>query len=156
MPDLNAAITNHHKTMQQWWSVPQYIRERKAFVKRNPVCSRCGRASTTPGHAAEDYHSFETYLAAVISNKCEPLCSGCNLMEKKGRKPCPICVSVKAEKIYYIGQESEYCYLHRPAEEVKRSEDRKEAFKQLVKQSHSIQNARRRKFYQEFIRGGKK
>ena len=64
------------------------------------------------------------------------------------------------KKPIYKKARIEFCkrnrYLHRPAEEVKRSEDRKEAFKQLVKQSHSIQNARRRKFYQEFIRGGKK
>jgi len=82
----------------------------------------------------------------------DPVCNACNLMEKKGRKPCPICVEVKAEKIYYIGQESEYCYLHRPAEEIQRSEDRKEAFKQLVKQSQKITNAKRRAIYQEMRR----
>jgi hypothetical protein len=152
LPDLNLAITNHHKTMQQWWKKPEYIKARKEFCKRNLLCVRCGRPAVTPGHSAEDYHSFETYLAAVISDKCEPLCIGCNFQESKSRKPCPVCVSVKAEKIYYIGQHQEHCYLHRPAEEIRQSEERKEVFKALVKQSQSIRNAKRRKLYQEMKR----
>ena len=131
-----------------WWKRPIYIHQRKAFVKRNPICARCGRPATTPGHSHEDYRDFKTYLNAVTFDKCVPLCNTCNLMEKKGRKPCPICVEVKAEKIYYIGQHQEHCYLHRPAEEIRQSEERKEVFKQLVKQSHSIQNAKRRALYQ--------
>ena len=149
MPDLLKAIENHHAEMALWWKRKEYIRECKAFVKRNPVCSRCGRPAVTPGHAAEDYHSFETYLAAVINDKCDPLCSGCNLAEKKGKKPCPICVKEKVNKIWYIGQDQEYCYLHRPAEEIRQSQARKEVFKMMVKQSQKITNAKRRKIYQE-------
>jgi hypothetical protein len=33
--------------------------------------------------------------------------------------------------------------------EIEQSQERKEIYKQLVKQSHKIQNARRRKIYQE-------
>ena len=148
-PDLNLAAANHHSTMKEWWKKKEYIRERKAFVKRNPRCVRCGRPAVTPGHSAEDYHSFETYLTAVKTDKCDPLCSGCNLSEKRGKKPCPVCVQLyNGGQIRYIGQEQEYCYIHRPAEEVKRSEDRKEVFKMLVKQSQKINNAKRRAIYQ--------
>jgi hypothetical protein len=55
-------------------------------------------------------------------------------------------------KPWYIGQHQEHCYVHRPAEEIQRSEERKEAFKALVKQSQKIQNAKRRKIYQELKR----
>ena len=154
MPDLNLAITNHHNTMNMWWKKKEYIRERKAFVKRNPVCIRCGRPSQTPGHSAENYrHGFNHYLEQVKNNSCDPLCNSCNKNENKGKKPCPVCVQLyNGGQIRYIGQEQEHCYLHRPAEEVKRSEDRKEVFKALVKQSQSIQNARRRQIYQELKR----
>jgi len=148
MPDLNLAIINHHKEMALWWKRPEYIRERKAFVIRNPVCIRCGRKATTPGHSQEDYHSFETYLSAVITDKCDPLCSGCNRAESKGKKPCPLCVKENpGGKPWYIGQEQEYCYLHRPAEEIRQSQERKEVFKMLVKQSQKITNAKRREIY---------
>ena len=154
MPDLLLATANHHNTMNMWWKKKEYIRERKAFVKRNPVCIRCGRPSQTPGHSAEDYrHGFNHYLEQVKNDSCDPLCNACNRNENKGRKPCPVCVQLyNGGQIRYIGQEQEYCYIHRPAEEVQRSEDRKEVFKALVKQSQSIQNARRRQIYQELKR----
>ena len=156
MPDLNKSIDNHNKTMAEWWKKPEYKKARIEFCKRNPVCVRCGRPSQTPGHIHEDYlHGYDHYLLMVTDGICDALCNACNLMEKKGRKPCPICVSVKAEKIYYISQESEYCYLHRPSEEIQRSEDRKEAFKQLVKQSQKITNAKRRALYQEMKQNGR-
>jgi len=150
----NIAIANHHKSMQQWWKIPEYIAARKAFVKRNPLCIRCGRPTTTPGHSAEDYISYIAYLEAVITDKCDPLCSGCNLMERKGKKPCPVCVKEKADRIRYIGQDKEYCYNHRPEEEKRQSELKKEVFKDLVKKSQKINNAKRRAIYQE-IRHGK-
>jgi len=153
MPDLNAAIENHHAEMALWWKRKEYIRERKAFVKRNPVCSRCGRKSQTPGHSHDQYqHGFDYYLACVIADRCDPLCNACNRAESKGKKPCPACVKEKANKIWYIGQEQEYCYLHRPAEEIRQSQKRKEVHKMLVKQSQKITNARKRAIYQEMKR----
>lgn len=149
----NIAITNHHKLMQQWWTLPEYKKARKAFVVRNPVCVRCGRPATTPGHSQEDYFSYEKYLSVVQEDRCDPLCSGCNLMERKGRKPCPICVKESSEKIHYIGQDQEYCFEHRPEEEKVQAQQRKEIFKDLVKKSQKIHNARRRQVYQELKRG---
>ena len=156
-PDLLLASTNHHKEMALWWKRPEYIRERKAFVKRNPVCIRCGSPSQTPGHSAEDYrHGFNHYLEQVKNNSCDPLCNSCNRNEQKSKKPCPVCVKEnRGGKPWYIGQEQEYCYIHRPAEEVQRSEDRKEVFKALVKQSQKINNAKRRKIYQEIHHGNR-
>ena len=98
----NIAIANHHKSMQQWWKIPEYKKARVGFVKRNPVCIRCGRPTTTPGHSAEDYISYVAYLEA------------------------------EEEKV--------------------RSEQRKEIFKDLVKKSQKINNAKRRRIYQELKR----
>jgi hypothetical protein len=139
--------------MNTWWTKPEYIRERKAFIRRNPVCVRCGRSATTPGHSAADYSSYETYLWVVVNDMADPLCNACNLCERKGLRPCPACVREKKLKIRYIRPEQEYCYDHRPEAEKVKSRERKEVFKQLVKQSHSIQNAKRRKIYQEMKRG---
>jgi hypothetical protein len=150
MPDLNKSIQNHHAEMESWWKKPEYVKARKEFVKRNPICVRCGRKCQTPGHSHDDYvHGYEHYLQQVRNDACDPLCNSCNHAESRGLKPCPVCVKEKCRKIRYISPYGEYCYDHRPVEEVRQSEDRKEAFKQLVKQSHSIQNARRRKLYQE-------
>lgn len=149
MPDLVLAIANHHKLMQMWWKRPDYIKERKAFVARNPVCVRCGRPTVTPGHRQQDYFSYQTYLQAVKSDECDPLCAGCNLMERKGMKPCPVCVKEKVEKVRYIGQDKEYCYDHRPEQEKVQAQQRKEIFKDLVKKSQKIHNAKRRQIYQE-------
>ena len=163
MPDLNHSITAHTRTMNTWWTKPEYIRERKAFIRRNPVCVRCGRPATTPGHSAADYSSYETYLWVVVNDMADPLCNACNLCERKGLRPCPVCVKLYKQgitpkgpqlifKIHYIGQDKEHCYWCRPAEEIQRSEDRKQAFKQLVKQSQKITNAKRRAIYQEMKR----
>jgi hypothetical protein len=149
MPDSRLAIANHNKTMQQWWKIPVYRKARIAFVIRNPICIRCGRKATTPGHSHEDYHSFDTYLAAVVEDCAEPLCNACNLAEKKGLRPCPECVKEKKTKIRYIRSDQEYCYDHRPEEEKRQSEERKEVFKMLVKKSQKITNAKRRAIYQE-------
>ena len=91
MPDLNHVIDAHISQMQEWWRDPEYIRERKAFVKRRPVCDRCGRPATTPGHSHEDYRDFETYLNTVKTDKCDALCSACNKAERAQRRPCPSC-----------------------------------------------------------------
>lgn len=156
MPDLNRAIENHHLEMQKWWRVPSYIAARKSFVERNPVCVRCGRPSTTPGHSAEDYlNGFHYYLECVKIDMCEPLCNACNMMERKGRKPCPVCVKTKSQKIYYIGQHQEYCFNHRPEEEIKRSEERKEVYKMLVEKGKKQKNALKRKIYQEMKQNGR-
>jgi len=135
--------------MQRWWTLPKYKKARKEFVIRNPVCIRCGRPTQTPGHSPEDYLSFETYLNTVETDKCDPLCNACNLMEHKGMKPCPVCVKEKTEKINYIGQDKEYCFDHRPEEEKIKAQQRKEVFKQLVKNGNSIRNAKRRAIYQD-------
>jgi hypothetical protein len=154
MPDLNHSISQHHKEMESWWKRAEYKKARIEFVKRNPVCVRCGRKTQTPGHIHEDYlHGFDHYLLMVTDGICDALCNACNLAEKRGLKPCPVCVKEKVKKIRYISPYVEYCYDHRPVEEVRKSEDRKEVFKQLVKQSHSIQNAKRRAIYQEMKRG---
>ena len=73
-------------------------------------------------------------------------------MEKKGRKPCPVCVELKLSKINYIGQATEHCYIHRPEEEIKRSEERKEVYKMLVEKGKKEKNALKRKIYQEMKR----
>jgi hypothetical protein len=136
--------------MESWWRKPEYKKARIEFVKRNPVCVRCGRKTQTPGHSADDYrHGYDHYLEQVRNDACDPLCNSCNHAESRGLRPCPVCVKEKVKKIRYISPYGEYCYDHRPVEEVRKSEDRKEVFKQLVKQSHSIQNAKRRAIYQE-------
>ena len=152
MPDLNHSIAAHTRTMNTWWTKPEYIRERKAFIRRNPVCVRCGRPATTPGHSAADYSSYETYLWVVVNDMADPLCNACNLCERKGLRPCPVCVREKKLKIRYIRPEQDYCYDHRPEAEKVKSRERKEVFKQLVKQSQKITNAKRRAIYQEMKR----
>lgn len=106
-------VQNHYNKLPDWWLRPDYIVERKAFVKRNPKCDRCGRKATTPGHSPEDYHSYETYKEAVRSDKCESLCNGCNLMERQDFKPCPGCVDKYHQgiikKIRYIPSSKEMC-----------------------------------------------
>ena len=155
MPNQNKAIENHHTEMQNWWSKREYVRERIAFCERNPVCIRCGRKTQTPGHSHDQYlHGFEYYLKEVQEDRCEPLCNACNFQERKGRKPCPVCVKVKANKIYYIGDNAEYCFNHRPAEEVLRSEERKEVFRMLIERGKTIRNAKKRKIYQEMKLNG--
>ena len=113
MPDLNYSIEQHKKKVRFWWKLPEYICERKAFVERNPVCSRCGRPAVTPGHDHEAYIMYESYLNSVKTDSCESLCSACNLMERKNMKPCPQCCKEyhqgKKKKIKYIGQFSEIC-----------------------------------------------
>src|SRR5512137_136743 len=139
LPNQNKAIENHHTEMESWWSKREYIRERIAFCIRNPVCIRCGRKSQTPGHSHDQYlHGFEYYLKMVVEDRCEPLCNSCNLNERKVRKPCPVCVKMKTNKIYYIAAQSEYCYNHRPEEEVRRSEERKEVFKMLIERGKKL------------------
>ena len=139
MPDLNHVIDAHTSQMQEWWRDPEYIRERKAFVKRRPVCDRCGRPATTPGHSHEDYRDFETYLNAVKTDKCDALCSACNKAERAQRRPCPSCAEkykkwlcdqcentadcdekchpvmkaalwIESPKIHYIAQSEEICH----------------------------------------------
>ena len=99
----------------------------------------------------------------------DPLCNACNLAERKGLRPCPVCVrvyhglrfeftigNIKDEdrnfKIRYIRPEQDHCYDHRPEAEKVKSRERKEVFKQLVKQSQKITNAKRRAIYQEMKR----
>jgi len=157
----NIAIANHHRSMQRWWTLPKYKQARKEFVIRNPVCIRCGRPTQTPGHSPEDYLSFNTYLSAVETDKCDPLCNACNLMEHKGMKPCPICVKNyhdilfanvipnEFRKIWYIAQDKEHCFEHRPEEEKIRAEQKKEFWNNLIKKSRKINNAKRRAIYQD-------
>jgi len=154
MPDLNHSIEEHNKTLKMWWKKPEYIKARIEFVKRNPVCVRCGRKSQTPGHSHDQYqHGFDYYLACVIADRCDPLCNACNRAESKGKKPCPICVKENpGGNPWYISQHQEHCYLHRPAEEIRQSQKRKEVHKMLVKQSQKITNARKRAIYQEMKR----
>ena len=118
MPDLNHVIDAHTSQMQGWWRDPEYIRERKAFVKRRPVCDRCGRPATTPGHSHEDYRDFETYLNTVKTDKCDALCSACNKAERAQRRPCPSCCEKykrdPTTKIHYITQSEEICHYCSP------------------------------------------
>ena len=119
MPDLNHVIDAHTSQMQEWWWDPEYIRERKAFVKRRPVCDRCGRPATTPGHSHEDYRDFETYLNAVKTDKCDALCSACNKAERAQRRPCPSCCEKykrdPTTKIHYITPDQEMCRYCEPS-----------------------------------------
>lgn len=148
-PDLNHSIKVHNQTMAQWWKVPEYIAARKAFVARNPICARCGRAATTPGHSPEDYSCYANYLIAVITDKCEPLCSACNFMEKKGKKPCPECIKQKKEKIYYIPQDQDECFYCLPIEVQEKRKARTESFKLLIRKMQDKDNKKRRTVYQE-------
>jgi hypothetical protein len=148
-PDLNHSIAVHNTKMAQWWATPEYIIERKAFVARNPICARCGRPATTPGHSHEDYSCYAKYLIAVITDKCEPLCSACNLMEKKRKKPCPECVKQKKEKIHYIPQDQEMCFYCLPVEVQDKRKARVKSFKRLIREMQDKDNARRREVYQK-------
>ena len=135
MPDLNHSILAHNAIIKIWWQDPVYIRERIAFVKRNPICSRCGRPTVTPGHSPEDYQSFERYLDAVVTDKCEPLCSGCNLMEKKGFHPCPGCVEKHpGEKPNYIPEQVELCRDCRDPKELELQKKENERWEEVVRQ----------------------
>ena len=110
MPDLNYSIDLHDAIMHGWWRDPEYIRERKAFVARHPVCIRCGKPCTTPGHSHGDYRDFRTYLDAVKTDKCDPLCNLCTKKERAGLRPCPVCIAKHKEdptvKIHYIPADS--------------------------------------------------
>ena len=118
-PDLNHSIALHTAAMQSWWKEPEYIHARKAFVLRHPVCARCGRPSSTPGHSHEHYRDYATYLSAVVNDECDPLCSTCNRMERSGRIPCPSCVKRHASDpehhIHYILPSWERCRFCDPA-----------------------------------------
>jgi hypothetical protein len=113
MPDLNHSIDLHNRVMHTWWKKPEYIEARKAFVARHQVCIRCGRPCTTPGHSHEDYRDYQTYLNAVITDKCDPLCSRCNNMERSNRRPCPVCVAQYTKDptvhIHYITPDQWVC-----------------------------------------------
>jgi hypothetical protein len=127
-PDLNHSISIHHQIMTMWWRLPEYKKARVAFVQRNPVCIRCGRPTTTPGHDHEDYKDYKTYLAAVVTDKCDPLCNSCNLNERSGRKPCPICVAERKDRIRYIPQGDDRCYSCTPMNERKKRRVRYKSF----------------------------
>ena len=148
-PDLNHSIAVHNTKMAQWWKIPEYIIERMAFIKRNPVCCRCGRPATTPGHSPEDYLSYDRYLAVVKNDKCDSLYAACNFMEKKGKKPCPECVKQKKEKIRYIPQDQEMCFYCLPVEVQEKRKKSRGVFKKLIRDMRDRDNTRRRKIYQE-------
>lgn len=137
MPDLTRRLLNRTNEMQGWWKRVDYINERKAFVKRHPVCIRCGKPTTTPGHSHEDYKDFETYLAAVKTDKCDPLCSMCNLMERSGRRPCPSCLEKHKTdptvKIHYITIEQETCRYCEPDYDPEKSKIRKDKSARIKK-----------------------
>jgi hypothetical protein len=150
MPDLVTSIKVHNAIMHLWWQDPVYIKERIAFVIRNPKCSRCGRPTVTPGHSHEDYeHGFQYYLEAVITDKCEPLCAACNLMERKGMKPCSGCVKAHqitngATKIRYIPQFMELCGdCCDPGEKALRKQEQ-EQFDAHIKKARKEKNERDR------------
>lgn len=135
--------------MNRWWSEPEYIKERILFVQRNPVCIRCGRPAVTPGHSAEDYrHGFIGYLEAVKTDKCDPLCSACNLMERSNFHPCPSCVRLyhlgQKEKIRYIPEQSEVCSECRDPEDKELREREQEQFVRLIRKRREEQNERDR------------
>jgi hypothetical protein len=158
-PDLNHSISVHNKTMQKWWAFPDYIHERQEFVRRNPLCIRCGRPAVTPGHSQEDYILYERYLNAVKTDKCDPLCSACNLMERKNLHPCPSCVNQyhlgKKNKIKYISQDAEVCYDCRPEKEKQATEKKGKEFKKFVRKVQDEQNKKRRKFYRMVKKNGR-
>ena len=138
-PNLNAVIDTHNETMKGWWKLPEYIRERKAFVIRYPVCIRCGRPAVTPGHSHEDYRDFQTYLNAVKTDKCDPLCSSCNKAERAGKRPCPECVKAHKgnpeTKIHYITQEQDRCRYCEPGydpEKIKENRQKRYALKKTA------------------------
>jgi hypothetical protein len=169
MPNLTHSIAAHNQEMHRWWRIPDYIHERELFVIRNPDCIRCGRPTTTPGHAHEDYIMYEAYLNAVKTDKADPLCSACNFMEKKSCKPCPKCVIAYREsngqtKIRYIPQFMELCRDCCDPGEVAIQKREQEKFQAFVKEKRieknerdkvarrpylDKQNAERRKIYQE-------
>ena len=145
-PDLNAVIDAHTEQMKGWWKLPEYIAERIAFIKRRPVCDRCGRPSSTPGHSHEDYRDFETYLNAVKTDKCESLCSACNRAERAGKRPCPSCVE-KHQKdpeapIHYITRDQETCRYCEPGYDPEKAKFKKQHW-------NRIRNANNHRIYLE-------
>ena len=156
-PDLNHSIQCHHKTMNLWWKCPDYIHERELFVGRNPVCVRCGRPTTTPGHSHEDYIMYEAYLSAVRTDKCDPLCSPCNLMERKNMHPCPACVKAYhatngQTRIRYIPQFMESCRDCCDPGEIALRKKEQDAFKVHIRKIRDEQNKKKRKFYRDVIK----
>jgi hypothetical protein len=81
-------------------------------------------------------------------------------MEKKGMRPCPVCVKEyhdkKRDKIRYIPDGKEYCWDHRPESEKQQAENRKLVQKQFIKTMRKITNAKRRAFYQDVVKNGKR
>lgn len=150
-PDLILAIQNHSHTMARWWVKTEYIKARKAFLIRHPVCTRCGRPATTPGHSHEDYRNFDTYIRAVDTDKCVPLCAGCNLAERKGMKPCPECVSRGTGKIHYISQFSEQCRWCLPEQEQEQIARVEQARKEFIRSVRDLQNQRNREYYRSVM-----
>jgi hypothetical protein len=101
-----------------------------------------------------------SYVLKVKENRCEALCPACNWQESKGRTPCPYCVKEyhdkKRDKIKYIPDGKEYCWDHRPEEEKVQAENRKLVQKQFIKNMRKITNARKRAFYQDVVKNGKR
>ena len=121
MPDLNLCIKNRRKNLSKIWRSKEWKEARAIFLSFHPdkKCARCGRVGTiVPGHSSEDYNDMETYIQKVKDNECPPLCPTCNLMEMKGRKPCPSCIEKfhkgESDRIRYITQDQETCYVCSP------------------------------------------
>ena len=152
-PDLNHSIAVHNRTMPKWWGKYEYIQARIAFIKRNPVCARCGRKATTPGHSHDQYKDYETYRDAVVNDECVPLCPACNVSERKGMKPCPECVKKyhanETIEIHYIGQHSECCKWCLPDGEKDIINKCQDAQKQFIRAMHDKDNTFRRMVYRQ-------
>ena len=111
-------VTNKRSTLRSIWQTPEWKRESTAYRKRHfPVCSRCYRVGPiVPGHSGEDYSpaNMRFYVDRVRKDQVEPLCPACNLMESKGKHPCPDCIERHREDpdhhIRYINQGQERCW----------------------------------------------
>ena len=140
MPDLNLCIKNRRKNLSKIWRSKEWKEARTIFLSFHPdkKCARCGRVGTiVPGHSSEDYNDMETYIQKVRDNECPPLCPTCNLMEMKGRKPCPSCIKKfhkgESDRIRYITQDQETCYICSPSYDLEKKRIKKEERQRLLR-----------------------
>lgn len=111
-------VNNKRAGLRSIWHSPEWKKESAAYKARHfPFCARCLRVShIVPGHSGEDYSPAQMryYIDKVHRDQVVPLCPTCNMMESKGKHPCPDCIVLHREDpdhhIRYIAQGEERCW----------------------------------------------